>query len=528
MSDAKRRLLSFLLVIVLFGVFMYTAIRVSDKEGEQGFSAKDTITLWYTDEVLTDYLNSIALAYYEDTDVHVDTKLVSGVEYLENINKACLTKDGAPDLYIIGNSSLEKAYLAGLAEEVKDKAGILTTEHFGQAALNAVTYNGKLIGYPMYFDTCCFVYNKTYMEGIARAEVEAIWEEEGLKQVFLDSVAGNTRAEENEINPEDAQPEEGADEEASEEEINPLYEYPIFVDEVSEHAKTLVPSTIADILNFSDKYDAPEGVETMLKWDVKDIFSNFFFVGNYINLGGKAGDDLSQIDIYNENAIQCLTIYQSLSQFFSIDAETSSYENIIREFIEGKTFFTMATTDVVEILEHAKATGEFPYEYGVTTIPDLSDELLTKGFSYTDAVVINGYGDKKEEANAFARYICDIHANSLYERTGKISACTDVYYENDAVNTILEEYATTVPMPKAIETYGLWIELEAAFTNVWKGDDPNLTLKTFSEKTMKQITGEEFTEEYIEVEEVNLLDPEETEEIPEGAEMADDTEAETL
>ena len=51
-----------------------------------------------------------------------------------------------------------------------------------------------------------------------------------------------------------------------------------------------LPKTIDDILAFADVYDAPEQVEAIFKWDVSDIFYNYFFVGNYIDVGGVSGD----------------------------------------------------------------------------------------------------------------------------------------------------------------------------------------------------------------------------------------------
>jgi len=76
-----------LLIICMLALELYVGVINSKKtEEETTVYSKDTIVLWYTDDTLTDFLNSVALAYYEDTDVHVELKLVSGLEYLENIN----------------------------------------------------------------------------------------------------------------------------------------------------------------------------------------------------------------------------------------------------------------------------------------------------------------------------------------------------------------------------------------------------------------------------------------------------------
>lgn len=75
-------------------------------------------------------------------------KLVSGLEYLETINQDSLQTNSYPDLYIISNDCLEKAYLAGLASPVKDEAGLVSEENFSRPALEAVTYKDRLVGYP--------------------------------------------------------------------------------------------------------------------------------------------------------------------------------------------------------------------------------------------------------------------------------------------------------------------------------------------------------------------------------------------
>lgn len=92
---------------------------------------------------------------------------------------------------------------------MKDQNAVLNTENFPQTALDAVTYQGHAVAYPLYFETSALVYNQTYLEQAA-AELET--------------------------------------------------------DEVS-----LIPKTIDDIRNFADEYNAPETVESVFRWDVSDF-----------------------------------------------------------------------------------------------------------------------------------------------------------------------------------------------------------------------------------------------------------------
>ena len=89
--NTRKKLVSVLgivLVLVALGVY---GIAFSGKKGKElsfGVVQKETIHLWYTDASLTDYLNSKAVSFYEETDIRIETKLVSGLEYLETINRA--------------------------------------------------------------------------------------------------------------------------------------------------------------------------------------------------------------------------------------------------------------------------------------------------------------------------------------------------------------------------------------------------------------------------------------------------------
>ena len=225
----------------------------------------------------------------------------------------------------------------------------------------------------------------------------------------------------------------------------------------------------------------------------------YFFVGNYINVGGSTGDDAQSINIYNENAIRCMRVYQDLNQFFSIDTAEISYADILQDFIDGKIVYTVATTDALSIIEAAKANGEFDYEYGTSVLPDVSEELVSKSLSVTQCIVVNGYSEKKEAANDFAVYLACFNADTLYDRTGKVPALENVEITNANADAFISEYVKSVPIPKMIETSNYWVEMEIAFAQIWDGNDANMDLKALSEKIWAQIVGESYAEEYIDV-----------------------------
>lgn len=397
------------------------------------FTQKQVLKLWYTDEAYTDFLNSAAVNYSELQDqVRVEPELVSASEYLEQISRVSVQDEG-PDLFILSNESLEKAYLAGLAAVIDEENSALNSEHYHQSSRNAVTYHGKLIGYPLSFETAALVYNQTYLEQLGESSA---------------------------------------------------------------------PTNIDEILEFADGHDAPENVEAFMRWDVSHIFYNYEFATDALELGGDAGDDTAQVDLYNLETIQGMQIFQNLGQFFSIDQSEVSYDSVIRDFIDGKLIFTIATTDVVNTLEKAREEGRFPYAYGISEVPDPSAELTGSALSVTNAVVVNGYSTKQKEAEAFASYLTGDAASSLYEMTGKMPAnrLADLPADRkDKLESFYSCYEESIPMPKMMETSNFWVYFEIALINISDGADVNTQMRELSEKIMTQVTGETYTEEVIEV-----------------------------
>ena len=435
----------------------------------------DSVVVWYTDESMTDYISAMAVSFHEKYDIRVIPQLHAGLEYVESIYDASVVGDNSmPDVFIISNEALEKTYLTGLADEIADPDNLVNEEHFPKAALNAVTYQDKLVGYPYYFETSVLLYNKSYIYEMAKNQLLAATTDE-------DAENGGEVTEGEDSEDKAVLKEEDITEEVIEAKINEL-----------------IPQTFDELLSFADEYDAPAAVEGVFKWDVADIFYNYFFAGNYLNVGGPCGDNTSEVDIYNLDAIKAMQVYQSLNQFFSFEADDVKYASVIQEFMEGKMVFTTATSDVIKTLDAAKEEGTFTFEYGLVPIPDLNDELKTKSLSVTNTIVVNGFSNQKEDANKFASYLAGEESSSLYEKTNKIPAMTTEACKNERTAVFYQEYEESVPVPKMMATSNLWVQMEVTFADVWNGASVSESLQDLSELIMSQITGVPYLEEYIE------------------------------
>ena len=481
----RKRLFSAALIILMAAGALYvgkSGMMISDSTAESIFRHKESIYFWYTDETLTDYLNSAAVAFNETKeDIRVVPVLASANDYLEAINEASLEGKSVPDVYLLSHDSLEKAYLSGLATQVKDYDNVCNTDSFNQVALDAVTYHDKIVAYPFYYETSVLLYNKTYLKEHATRQLE--------------EEAQATAEEAGEVTDTEAA---AADETVSEEAENEK------AAEIAERVNQMLPETMDDILTFGNEYDAPEHVEAIFKWDVADVFYNYFFIGKHMILGGDTGDSSSNIDIYNLDTMKCLQVFQNLNEFFSIDASEVSYHEVVQDFLNGKIVYTVVTSDILKTLENAVIADEgeesFAYEYGFAEVPNPSAELQGRALSMTSGVAINGYSRNIKEANEFAKFLTCDFTKDLYDRTGKLTAHKTEYTEGSGFAVFAQAYEQSIPMPKMVEVSNFWMQLEIAMRDIWEGSDINSSLKALSEQIMTQVTGQPYTEEYIHLE----------------------------
>lgn len=452
-----RSITKFLIIPVIIGVLLggtiYSVWKDLNPAGEEEellglFDNKETIYVWYNDETMTDYINGAAVLYGDENGVRVIPHLVSESEYLETVNQASIQDEHVPDVFLLNNDSLEKAYLAGLASEIDDCMEIVNPGYFPQVALDAVTYKEKFVAYPLYYETSILLYNETYLQ------------EWALQQAKNESAEAETAYDEETLN-----------------------------NKAAEYMLTAIPHTIDDILNLANTFDPPEAVEGIFKWDVSDIFYNYYFVGNYLTVGGDTGDDRTALNLNNPEAVACLEVYKNLNQFFYIESDTVSYESVLQDFIDGKLVFTIATTDAAARLAQAKADGTFAYEYGGATMPDPSAELSGRSLSVTGSVAVNGYSEHKELANKFAAYLAGEYAGNLYDRSGKCPVNYNVIHTDKLLDVFYQEYENSISLPKIMETSNYWMELEVLFSKVWNGADTTTVLSELDEQMQTQIMG---------------------------------------
>lgn len=277
-----------------------------------------------------------------------------------------------------------------------------------------------------------------------------------------------------------------------------------------------VPDTIDEILEYAETFEADETtekVEHIFEWNVADVIDNYMFMGAYTDLGGPDGDDKSRVSMDIEKVTECMDYYQNLNGFFAIDADTVTSQDIIREFIEGKTVFTIVNVPMLAELDRAVAD---PF-YQAAPLPALTEDLDTRGLSVTGTVVVNPYSLNLDAANACARYLTCERAGKLYEESGKMTACKSLLEEEkteekgglfgyrslyerllgnqktaseetpDVHRIVYEAYEQAAEVPKIMELSNIWLQLEVVLADIWRGDDPGEKLSEFSALLSEQL-----------------------------------------
>lgn len=445
MKKIRHKVLAVLLSLVVLGVGIasYTGLNGMGLHRLVDSKESGTVYFWYTNENMTTYYNNIASVYNQSNrGANVVPKLVSASEYLEHIYAASIQGEEYPGVYVITSDAMEKAYLAGLTMPVEDEEAV--KGNFPQIAIEASSYEGTLLGYPLYFDTSTLVYNKTMLENIALDQFKLAAKAEGQENV--DDLV------------------------VPQEDIDNL-------------VNMMIPKTVDDLTELSNNLEAPEGLETVFKWNINDVFFNYFYLGAYTTLSA------TDIDIYNENTAACMEVFKHVTEYFYMDAETVSTESILKEFMEGKVLFTILDAESALKLEQANADGEIGFAYDYALTPDPSAELEGRPLSSANIVVVNGYASLPNTANDFAQFLTmeNYATDQMYVKTGYLPAYNKASVSSNMEAVFKSAYEESVTMPNSMVTSDFWMLLENAFNEIWDGADAQVILENLEERLKNQI-----------------------------------------
>lgn len=153
--------------MLLVMTFSLCACRSDENDTAKNLNVEEkvSVNVWYTDESYNGYLEYVAKKFHEANElVTVVPVLVSGEDYVDTIYEQGIHKDNIADVYLVSAHELSKICKLGLAAQNNTYDKYYTEKKYTKTALKAASYNGKLYGYPVNFNTSFMVYNKSVVE----------------------------------------------------------------------------------------------------------------------------------------------------------------------------------------------------------------------------------------------------------------------------------------------------------------------------------------------------------------------------
>jgi len=400
-------------ITVLLLIFVMVISCVACSSSNNGQVTKDevqqdvTLNLWYTDNGLTAYLQKAANDYHEANEkVTIVPTLVVPDEYLENLYNVSVKENNATDLFMLSSDNLEKAYLMGLVATNDTYKSTYTEAVFGKAGIAASSYDNKLLGYPLTFDTTVMVYNSKYAKAV---------------------------------------------------------------------------NTFTDLSNYNNSYqhtDDNAEVEYIVKWDASDMFTNYAFLGSYMNVGGVSSDDKSILQLNSNNLKSCLGEYVKFKTEYGITRNNAtSAASSADLFRNNKLIYTLVNTNEL------KKINDSGVQYGICKVPDLNSSLTTNAMSTTQLMVVNPYSKNVDVAKNVAKAMTYDYVNQLYDLTGNASARSDLDNNpSPEYSNLYNIYSNSIVKAQFINIGDFYLKVEIMLHQVW--DDASIedsfnTLNTY-------------------------------------------------
>lgn len=389
-------------------------------------ATSDSLTCWYTSDADKSWLETIAEDFKQEYDVEVNLVYYDGVNFFDDMNQVNQAGEG-PDVYLMGNDQLELAKTSGMAEENTWLDDAFWAENYPQVAKDAVTYQGRQYGYPVYFDTYCLVYDANLLEN-APASIDDIL-------TFLDEYedTGSTKA--------------------------------VFRWDVADpYINSMFIGSYANL--FGENGDNASEFQVNNEQSVAAM-EYFQSLSAYLWMNKR---NISHDTIMNRIKDGTLVLGLCKSDILP-------------------TLYEMAAANQSIVAEEGvQGTGEQETDstnYQISYVPSLTAELSSTTFSTTYGAFINPYGKDTVLGNMFALYLSYGAAGKQFTGNGKLPVVNQKDGFDAMQAVIYAQYLNSEPVPKVMVLGDYWTESGIAFDAIWSGKDAKEQLDWLQE-TMQQ------------------------------------------
>lgn len=391
-------------------------------------AAEDNLTCWYTGNEDKAWLEAEVEKFEKEYSVKVNLVYYDGVSFFDDMNQAN-QKGNGPDVYLMGNDQLELARNSGMAEENTWLDDAFWKENYPEVAKDAVTYQDRQYGYPVYFDTYCLVYDANLLEN-APASIDDIL-------TFLDAYedTGSTKA--------------------------------VFRWDVADpYINSMFIASYANL--FGEKGDTASEFKVN---DEKSIAAMEYFqsLSAYLWMDkSNISHDTVMNRIKDGTLVLGLCKSDILPTLYEMQGTEQKTEAEGEEDTEGDT---EEDTDVTN--------------YQISYVPSLTEELSSTTFSTTYGAFINPYGKDTALGNMFALYLSYECAKNQYSGNGKLPVINQKEGFDAMQEVIYAQYLNSKPIPKVMVLGDYLTESGIAFDAIWDGKDAKEQLD-WLQSTMEQ------------------------------------------
>lgn len=400
------------------------------KQWKQSADA-DSVTCWYTSDADKTWLETAAADFEQEYAIKVNLVYYDGVSLFDDMNQVNQTGEG-PDVYLMGNDQLELAKASGMAEENTWLDDAFWVDNYPQVARNAVTYQGKQYGYPVYFDTYCLVYDANLLEN-APASIDDIL-------AFLDEFedTGSRKA--------------------------------VFRWDVADpYINSMFIASYANLFGANG--------DQALEFQVNDeqsvaAMEYFQSLSEYLWMNkGNISHDTVMNRIKDGTLVLGLCKSDILPTLYEMTAENQA---------------NLQETDDQDA-ESQETEEQDATNYQISYVPSLTAELSSTTFSTTYGAFINPYGKDTALGNMFAMYLSCGCTEKQFAGNGKLPVINQKEGFDSMQSVLYAQYLNSKPVPKVMVLGDYLSESGIAFDAIWSGDDAKEQLDWLQEIMQQKI-----------------------------------------
>lgn len=241
-------------------------------------------------------------------------------------------------------------------------------------------------------------------------------------------------------------------------------------------------STFDELYQYTLHYksdDKNANIKQIFDWDVSNMFINYCFSCNSIDIGGQTGDDSLSLSVNEDILKKAMEQYAKQKELFGIVRGTNVIDDTSTKFAEGTMAYTI--TDV----NHLKEIDSSSVNYEIIKVPKLADDLENSLMSENVDVFVSPYSSDIEVAKAVAHCLSYDYVGELFDKAGLLCAKNNIskdknsqeYGRKDVIYELFNDSKCQAQFMGQMYYYSRY---EIMIHKVWDGQDITTAIDEFA------------------------------------------------